>query len=169
MARQYQTPAMKSFCTSLVLLLVFVSCKKDAAPVSAASYPAISVGIEEDGAFKVVNQNVLKREWEAQLRAEGESVTISGFEIIKGIAKGDSAVDYYMLMATCADHKTTMAALLERKHDAFYFMKDISSVICSGGCAHGCLPAVFSKKNTLYLICSDCADCVKTDFFLNFP
>lgn len=160
---------MKIFCTSLVLLLVFVSCKKDVAPLSGVSYPAISVGVEKNGAFEVVNQDVIKQEWEAQLLAEGAAREISGFQIIKGISKGGSPISYYMLMATCTDHKTTMAALLERKGNDLFFIPDIASVICSGGCEHGCAPAVSSKNDALYIICSECADCVKTDFFLNFP
>jgi hypothetical protein len=63
-----------------------------------------------------------------------------------------------------------MAALLIKKGAEFYFDKEAPvSIICSGECTGGCLPHGSIKDGAVVLMCSSCADCVKTDYSINFP
>ena len=161
---------MKKYLKALLLLLLLQSCKKTAEqPVVA--YPDIVVGTLQNGSYTVTNVKEIQQEWEKAILHTGTGIKkLESFTIVKGKTQGDAVNDFYMLSARTTDGKTTMAALLVQKEHNFYFDKiNPVSVICTGECTNGCLPAALLKNGTVYLICGACASCVKTDVSLNFP
>lgn len=165
---------MKShFIALLLLLLVAASCKKDVQPEK-TSYPEIAVGNFKNGIYTVENQGILKQEWEKQLRAAGINSEIASFKIGKLKIEGDGhtvgSIHYMGLTAVTKDGKSSLCALLDPKDGGhFYFNQDTPAIICSGTCPDGCNPSGVLKNGNFFLVCSECADCVKTEFVLNFP
>lgn len=164
---------MKShFIALLLLVFIAMSCKKETAQKTTSAYPAIVVGTVHGTNYSVANEPVLKQEWEKQLRAAGITSKIQSFKI--GVLKVDGdghtvgPVIYFGLTAVTKDGKASMCARVDLKANNFYFNEDTPAIICSGTCPHGCNPSGVSKNGTFFLICSECADCVKTDFVLNF-
>lgn len=166
---------MKTFLTALVLVLFFISCKKGAPPEKTSGYPAFAVGVEKADAVypEVVNQDVLKQEWQKQLRAAGITSEIESFKIGQLRVAGDGntvgSVVYTGLTAITADGKSSICARLDLKQGKYYFNADTPAIICHGTCPNGCNPSGVLKNGNFFLVCSECADCVKTDFFLNLP
>jgi len=166
---------MKSqFISLLLLLFVITSCKKETPAEKTSSYPAIIVGTHKNGVYTVENQDIVKQEWEKQLRAAGITSEIGSFKIdvlkIEGDGQTVGSTSYLGLTAVTKDGKSSLCALLDPQDGGrYYFNQDTPAIICSGTCQHGCNPSGLLKNGNFFLVCSECSDCVKTEFILNFP
>lgn len=163
---------MKKYFYSIMVVLLILSCKNENS-VKTLSYAQEAVGEHNNGVFTITNEEVIKAEWESQLKAESSdssSVNLEAFEIIKGKVEDDNSEDYFMLIARSNDGYTKAAALLELKEDKFYFQNvegsddDIYNyTVCRGDCNEGCMPVVKYSNKTKYIICSPCIDCMKIE------
>ncbi|WP_159800183.1 hypothetical protein [Flavobacterium sp. MK4S-17] len=173
---------MKKYLFILFTLsLLFIACKDTAGKAgneaegeaglpAENSYLEKAVGKNDNGSYLITNIDVIKPAWEEALRNENAEDNINSFRIVKGKTEGDSVSDYYMLLAESKSSKSKIASLLTLKGNTFYFEK-IDSVenglgrfiICTGGCADGCLPSVKIVSGKKYLYCSACSDCTKIE------
>ncbi|TRW26408.1 hypothetical protein FMM05_03240 [Flavobacterium zepuense] len=151
------------FFVVLFLLIIGVSCKNETVPKE-SNYPENIVGTAQGESYTVTSADVIQPEWEKYL--SDKSSSIETFEIIKGRTTGDAVKDFYMLVGKCKDGQT-IAALLDLKGNNFYFNQaNPVAVRCHGTCTGGCLPIATAIKGAVFLSCSPCADCIKTDHFL---
>jgi len=150
------------FFVVLFLLIIGVSCKKETAPKE-SDYSENIVGTAQGENYTVTAADVIQPEWENL----GENRnTIETFKIVKGLTTGDAAKDFYMLVGKCEDGQT-IAALLQLKGNDFYFdQSNPVAIRCHGTCTTGCLPIATANKGAVFLSCSPCADCIKTDHSL---
>jgi hypothetical protein len=149
---------MKKLLLLLAAIFILISCKKEENPQPV--YPAMEVASKEGNAFKILNDSVLKVEWEKEL--PDAHAKIRGFEVEEVKVKGANAT-VTVIVAYCKDGKTTVGALLTEKGGYYYFEPDAAMVMCSG-CVGGCKPEPVDKGGNIKLMCSTCDKCVKTDF-----
>lgn len=160
---------MKSKLLAVLFVLLLASCKNDTAPKT-GDYPESIVGTAKGETYTATGTDVIKEHWEKALNEKGGNKHLVAFEIVKSKTQGDTVKDFFMIVAKCDDGHSTMAALLKKKGNEFYFDKNNPvSIICTGECNGGCLPAANAKNGAVFLMCSSCADCIKTDHSLNFP
>jgi len=151
------------FFVVLFLLIIVVSCKKETS-IKESNYPENIVGTAQGEKYTVTATDVILPEWEKNLG--DTTTTIETFEIVKGHTTGDAVKDFYMLVGKCKDGQT-IAALLELKGSDFYFSQaNPVAISCYGTCAGGCPPIATASKGIVFLTCSPCADCIKTDHSL---
>lgn len=164
---------MKNFFFAAVTLLLLTSCKNQEKP-----------GFEEEIVFNTtesvgtlpakLNQgkaNTITEILNDELEANGIPSNIESVEIIEiNATAGDSinfkTVKQHALKAVTKDKKTTITLLLFVKDKEFYLDQGTAAIICTGGCANPCEPGAILKNGKIWLECSGCADCVKTDFML---
>lgn len=125
----------------------------------------MKVAEKKDNAIRVINDSVLKVEWEKQIK--NIHATIEGFEA-EEIKVKDTDVKAVVITAYCTDGKTTIGALLKERRGYYYLDTDVAMVVCTG-CIEGCKPQPVTVGRQFKLMCSTCNDCVKTEFSLNIP
>ncbi|MFP9112628.1 hypothetical protein ACLI1A_01715 [Flavobacterium sp. RHBU_3] len=154
---------MKKLLFLFTAIFMFVSCKKEAE--QQVLYPTMKVAVKEKGEFKVLNDSLLRQEWEKELvNVQGK---IQGFEVEQLTVKDTDAVAT-VITAYCKDGKTTVGALLKERDGYYYFNLNEAMVVCTG-CIEGCKPQAVSVGRQFKLVCSTCNDCVKTEFSPNIP
>lgn len=152
----------RKFLVLLFLLAIGVSCKNETSK-NESNYPDIRVGAAQGTKYTVTATDIIKPVWEKHLKGSG---TIDAFEIVKTSTTGDTIKDCYVLVGKCNDGKT-IAALLQLKGNDFYFDESNPvTVTCHGECPNGCLPIATANNGAVFLACSPCPDCIKTDHSL---
>lgn len=164
---------MKNHLFILLLAIFFISCKNEVKPEDDNSYPRAVVGTNTNGNYEISDLSVIKKNWEMQIseKLDGAVVNLEVFEIVKGTTVGDAAQEFYILTARNDAGNINSSALLELRGDKFYFEKEprpdsedvYLNIVCSGECNEGCLPVVKSVNGSMFLVCSDCADCMKIE------
>jgi len=160
---------MKHYCAIILLFLFVVSCKhaNDAPP---ASYPETAVGLLKNGVYIVQDSVALAKQWDNALHKAGENYNLQNFKIHATITKGAVKKQCFLLTATTNDKKVKAAAVLLKKANSFYFDEsNPASVLCRADCTAGCLPtAIVTANGGIQLVCTACANCIKTDVLLIF-
>lgn len=164
---------MKKHLLIVILAICFVSCKNEVKSEDNSSYPRAVVGTNTNGVYEISDLSVIKENWEKQIskKLSGDIIALEAFEIAKGKTEGDTAEDFYILIARNEKGTLHSSALLELKDGKFYFEKESRpdseevylNIVCSGECSEGCLPVVKSVNGSRFLVCSDCADCMKIE------
>jgi len=160
---------MKSKVLLVFFVLLCTACKKEAPAEHSGKYPEIVVATANGDVFTVANANIIKPQWELVLSKNSTAKTIQALEVVKGKTEGEAVKDFYMLIAKCNDGRTSMATLLEKKGNDFYFDKSNPfTVICTGDCEGGCLPVAKYSMGSVNLVCSACGNCIKREHSINF-
>ena len=157
---------MKYYFKVALLLLFFASCK-NTKHENLDNSPQLVVGTYKNDTYTVTSEALIKQEWERSVSTD-EPKKLSDFKIVKTQTQGAAKLDCYLLMARTKDNKSSVASLLIQKDGNFYFDETSGiTVLCAGFCAEGCLPIVTFKKGIKQLVCTVCADCVKSEMFIN--
>lgn len=155
---------MKKLFVLLIFFFIALSCN-DVKKSAGTNYLKEVVGKIDGEKLIVTNAEAIKAAWLSSGSASDELHT---FEIIKGITQGDTGEEYYLLLSKNEEGDIKTGAMLILKEGKFYFEEpaEISAYIkitCSGKCTDGCNPAVKISEGNKYLVCSQCADCVKVE------
>lgn len=160
---------MKNYLAGLLLILVTFSCtskKEGETQVLGRVDTSNPVGVISNGNFHIIEIEENSPKWEAVLKESiplGNNASLSKFEIIKTVTRGDSAEDCYLLLTHTADGFSAIAVLLRLEDGKLYF--DVSTngkrragqaIMCKGtSAASGCVPAVIIQNKQKRLVCSD--------------
>lgn len=172
---------MKNYLTGLLLILVTFSCtskKEGETQVLGSEDVSSPVGVISNGGFHVIEIEGNSPKWEATLKESfslANNVSLSKFEIVKIVTRGDSVEDCYLLLTHTADGFSAIAVLLRLQDGKLYF--DINpngkrragqAIMCKGtSAASGCAPAVVIQNKQKRLVCSD-NGCDKLDGEIRF-
>jgi len=161
---------MKHYYLVILLLLLFVSCKKtNEAPL--VSYHEMEIGTDSNGVFTITDTVTLEQEWNKALSKAGQSAVLEDFKIVTVITDGPVKKECFILVASESKGIIKVASLLLKRNNSFYFDPDNpANIICTGDCTNGCLPtAMTNASGVVRLVCSACGDCEKSDVLLSFP
>jgi hypothetical protein len=162
---------MKNFFLAVAALMLLVSCKGQIEEQPEVVFDtAESIG-SQPATLNELKAAAIKEIWNKELSANGISSEVETLEIIQLDIETEDTVIFksapqYALKAVTKDKHTTLTALLVIKHNEFYFDDTAASIICSSECNVPCEPGAIYKNGKVWLHCSGCADCVKTDFMM---
>lgn len=158
----------------VICLLLLASCnfKSDKSPdLSDRSTFQVEVGKSNNGNYIVTATEAIKQDWESRLNDGGETIVFENFQIVKGHTDDKSHKEYYLLLATVQNGLTKAASLLTLTGDSFMIVTQEDSdgshfyanIVCEGTCKDGCLPVATLHDDNMYLNCSPCAKCQKSE------
>jgi len=158
------------FLATVALLLLLVSCKKQPEQQEEIVFNTTASIGSLPATLNEVKADAIKKIWNKELEATGVTSEIESLEIIHLSVTSDEitfkSAPQYALKAITKDKHTTLTALLVVKNNEFYFDEGTATIICNSDCNEPCEPGATYKNGKVWLKCSGCADCVKTDFML---
>lgn len=155
---------MKQFLFTLPVLLLLGSCRQKAEAPPPVTYTFDKAAEINDGNTEIYNADGLKQTLVLRLKnlvGTDSKIDDVSFTMLKIVNKTEK---FPGLIARTTDKKMVVAALLTLKDDAYYFNEYTAMVVCNG-CGDDYIPSVDIINGEPNLVCADCKDCIKTEFF----